>query len=61
MYAKGLSKNNERGSTVGDKESIFIGRVWEESDLWLETSYQGINQKKTTGNIPDRTRGEKHV
>jgi hypothetical protein len=33
--------------------------LWEESDIQLETYYQGINEEKTTGNILDRTRGKK--
>jgi hypothetical protein len=58
----GLFKNNERGSTpIGGKQPIFIGGVWKESDIRLETYYQGINQEKTTGNILDRTRGKNHV
>jgi len=50
-----------RSTTVAGKQPIFIGGVWEESDIRLETSYQRINQERTTGNIPDRTREEKHV
>jgi len=61
MCTQGLFKNNGRGSTVGGKQPIFIGGFWEKSNLRLEMSYQGINQEKTTGNILDRTRGEKHV
>ncbi len=48
--------------TVGGNQPVFIGGVWEESDIRLETSsYQGIDQEKTTGNILDRTRGGKHI
>jgi hypothetical protein len=43
----------------GYQQPIFISGVWEEPDIRLETYYQGINQEKTTGNILDRTRGEK--